>query len=67
MRNGAYKLATTAALGGLVLLTIAEQGDYRTAPGLVLFLVAGVLAALGKGVDLLGYVHEGARRSDDSE
>lgn len=67
MRNGAYTLATTAALGGLVLLTIAEQGDYRTALGLVLFLVAGVLAALGKGVDVLGYVREGARRSDDPE
>jgi hypothetical protein len=67
MRNGAYTLATTAALGGLVMLMVAGQGDYRTALGLVLFLVAGVLAVLGKGVDVLRYVQEGARRSDDSE
>ena len=67
MRNGAYTLATTAVLGGLAMLMVAEQGDYRTALGLVLFLVAGVLAALGKGVDVLGYVQEGVRRSDDRE
>lgn len=67
MRNGAYTLATTAALGGLALLMIAGQGDYRTALGIVLLLVAGLLTGLGKGIDVLGYVREGARRSDDQE
>jgi hypothetical protein len=55
------------ALGGLVLLAIAGQGDYRTALGTVLLLAAGVLAGLGKGIDVLGYVQEGARRPDDHE
>ena len=67
MQNGAYTLAMMAALGGLVLLMIAGQGDYRTALGTVLLLVAGLLAGLGKGIDVLGYVREGARRSDDHE
>ncbi|PSQ96040.1 MAG: hypothetical protein BRD55_08325 [Bacteroidetes bacterium SW_9_63_38] len=67
MRNGAYTLATMAALGGLVLLSVAGQGDYRTALGVMLFLAAGVLAGIGRGVDVLGYVHEGVRRSDEHE
>jgi hypothetical protein len=67
MQNGAYTLAMMAALGGLVLLMIAGQGDYRTALGTVLLLVAGLLAGLGKGIDVLGYVREGARRSDGHE
>jgi len=65
MRNVAYGLSTVAALAGLVLLMIAGQGDYRTALGTVLLGAALLLWGLGKGVDLLGYVQEGATRPDE--
>lgn len=65
MRNVAYGLATAAAFAGLVLLMIAGQGDYRAALGTVLLGVALLLWGLGKGVDLLGYVQEGATSPDE--
>lgn len=65
MRNGAYTLAVLSVLGGLVLLTIAGQDDYRSMLGTVLMLAAMLLAGMGKGIDLLGRVKEGATRSDD--
>lgn len=65
MRNGAYTLAVLSALGGLVLLTIAGQDDYRSMLGTVLMLAALLLAGMGKGIDLLGSVKEGATRPDD--
>lgn len=65
MQNAAYSLSTAAALAGLVLLMIAGQGDYRTALGTVLLGVALLLWGLGRGVDLLGHVQDGATRSDE--
>jgi hypothetical protein len=67
MQNGAYTLAGASALGGLILLTVAGPDDVRTALGTALLLVALLLAGVGKGIDLLGYVQEGASRPDDSE
>jgi hypothetical protein len=65
MRNVAYGLSTAAALGGLGLLMIAGPEGNRTALGTALLGVALLLWGLGKGVDLLGYVQEGAARSDE--
>lgn len=68
MRNGAYTLATGAAVLGLVLLTLAEPGAGLFTPlGTVMMIVAVLLAGLGKGIDLLGYVQEGAADADDGE
>ncbi len=68
MRNGAYTLAGLSAVLGLVLLTVAEQGSsVFTSLGTVLLVVAALLAGLGKGIDLLGYVQEGAAGPDDRE
>lgn len=64
MRNGAYTLAALATVGGLVLLMIAGQGDYRSALGTVLLAAALLLAGLGKGIDLLGHVKDGATDPD---
>lgn len=66
MRNAAYTLAMLSALGGLVLLSMAGQDDYRSVLGAVLGLVALLLAGIGKGIDLLGYVQEGAAPDDNS-
>ncbi len=59
MQNGAYTLAALSALSGLVLLMIAGQGDYRSAVGAALLVVALLLGGIGKGIDLLGFVKEG--------
>ena len=68
MRNGAYTLATGAAALGLVLLMLAEPGaGLYTSLGTVILGVAVLLAGLGKGIDLLGYVREGAADADDGE
>lgn len=67
MRNGAYSLAVLSTIGGFALLLIAEQGSAQTALGSVLLLIALLLAGLGKGIDLLGYVHEGASESNEPE
>lgn len=67
MRNGAYSLAVLSTMGGFALLFIAEQGSAHTALGTVLLLIALLLAGLGKGIDLLGYVHEGAAESETRE
>jgi hypothetical protein len=67
MRNGAYTLATVAAALGIVLLALAEPGAGRYTPlGALLLAVAGVLAGLGKGIDLLGHVRDGATDPEDS-
>lgn len=49
-----------------MLLSMAGQDDYRSALGAVLGLVALLLAGIGKGIDLLGYVQEGAAPDDNS-
>lgn len=68
MQNGAYTLASLSAVLGLVLLGIAEQGSGVATPlGTVLVVVAALLAGLGKAIDLLGYVREGAAGADEPE
>jgi hypothetical protein len=68
MQNRAYTLATGAAVLGLVLLTLAEPGAGLYTPlGTVLLAVAVLLAGLGKGIDLLGHVRDGAAGPDDPE
>lgn len=68
MRNGAYTLAGLSAVLGLILLTVAEQGSsVSTSLGSVLLVVAVLLAGLGKAVDLLGHVREGAAGRDERE
>jgi len=66
VHNLAYRLALLAGIGGLVLLTIAGSGDdVRTPLGVALLAVAALLAGLGKAVDLLGYVEEGATDAEE--
>lgn len=67
MRNGAYTLAGLSALSGLALLMIAGQDDYRSAVGAVLLAVAFLLSGIGKGIDVLGFVKEGAASPKDEE
>ena len=66
MHNLAYRLALLAGIGGLVLLMVASPGDdVRTPLGVVVLAAAGLLAGLGKVVDLLGYVEEGATDAEE--
>jgi hypothetical protein len=61
MRNAAYRLAFVASIGGLVLLMIAGSGDdVRTPLGVAVLAGAVLLAGVGKALDVLGYVEEGA-------
>jgi hypothetical protein len=66
VRNIAYRLALLSALVGLGLLTVAGSGDdVRTSLGVSLLAVAGLLAGVGKALDVLGYVEEGATDAQD--
>lgn len=65
MQNGAYTLAFLATGLGLTLLTVADGTGFYTPLGSVLLLVAVLLAGLGKGIDLLGYIREGVSDADD--
>ncbi len=65
MQNGAYTLAVLAVGVGLALLTLADGTSFYTSLGSVLVLVALLLAGLGKGIDLLGHVRDGATDPDD--
>jgi len=65
MRNGAYTLALVAVLGGLALLMIGRSGSIETSLGSTLLIVAVLLGGVGKLIDLLGYVGEGATGSDE--
>ena len=65
MRNGAYTLAFIAALAGLVLLTVGHSDGVETALGTVLLVVAPLLMGIGKVIDVLGYVRDGAADSDE--
>lgn len=68
MQNGAYRLAFVAATAGLVLLMMAGRGDsLYTSLGTTLLLAAIVLAVIGKGIDLLHYVGDGAAETDKRE
>lgn len=67
MHNLAYRLALLAGIGGLVLLMMAGPGDDVRSPlGVVVLIVAGLLVGLGKALDVLGYVEEGAADAEDS-
>lgn len=66
VHNLAYRLALLAGVGGLVLLTIAGSGDdIRTPLGVALIAGGGLLVGLGKAVDVLGYVQEGATDTEE--
>jgi hypothetical protein len=66
VHNLAYRLALLAGVGGLVLLTIAGSGDdIRTPLGVALIAGGGLLVGLGKAVDVLGYVQEGATDKEE--
>lgn len=68
MHNLAYRLALLAGLGGLVLLTIAGSGDdVRTPLGVALLAAAVLLVGLGKALDVLGYVEEGATDAEEPQ
>ena len=65
MQNVAYRLALLAGIGGLVLLMVAGSGnDLRTPLGMMVLASAGLLAGLGKVLDVLGYVRDGATDSE---
>lgn len=65
MQNGAYTLAFFAAVGGLILLMISGQDGFETALGTVLLLLAPLLAGVGKVIDVLSYVRDGATDRDE--
>jgi hypothetical protein len=65
MRNGAYTLALIAALGGLTLLMIGHSDGVETALGTVLLVVAPLLGGIGKVIDVLGHVRDGAADPDE--
>ncbi len=66
MHNLAYRLALLAGIGGLVLLTIAGSGDdVRTPLGVAVLAAAALLVGVGKAIDLLGYVEEGATDAEE--
>jgi len=65
MRNGAYTLASIAALAGLVLLMVGHSDGVETALGTVLLVVAPLLMGIGKVIDVLGYVRDGAADPDE--
>ena len=65
MRNGAYTLAFIAALAGLVLLMVGHADGMETALGTVLLIVAPLLGGVGKVIDVLGYVRDGATEPDE--
>lgn len=68
MQNVAYRLAFIAATAGVVLLMMAGQGDsLYTSLGTTLLLAAVVLAGIGKAIDLLHYVGDGAAEPDKHE
>ncbi len=68
MQNGAYSLAFLSTVSGLVLLMISKPGSsLYPSLGTVLLLVAVLLAGIGKGIEWLGYVKEGALDSDDTD
>lgn len=68
MQNVAYRLSLLTVIGGLVLLMIAERGsDIKTPLGVALIGGAVLLAGIGKLVDLLGYVEEGATEAKDEQ
>lgn len=67
MDDLAYRLALLAGIGGLALLMVAGSGDdVRTPLGVVVLAAAALLAGLGKAIDLLGYVEEGATDAGES-
>jgi hypothetical protein len=65
MRNGAYTLAFLAALAGLALLMVGHADGMETALGTVLLIVAPLLGGVGKVIDVLGYVRDGAAEPDE--
>jgi len=67
MRNGAYTLAVLSAVLGLVLLAVAGRGRGVATPlGTVLLVMAMLLGGIGKVIDVLGHVREGAAGPDES-
>lgn len=65
VRNVAYRLALLASIGGIVLLVVGGPGDdVKNTLGVTALAVAGLLAGLGKAVDVLGYVQDGATDSE---
>ena len=65
VRNVAYRLALLASTGGIVLLVVGGPGDdVKNTLGVTALAVAGLLAGLGKAVDVLGYVRDGATDSE---
>ena len=65
MHNLAYRLALLAGIGGIVLLWVGGPGDdVKNTLGVTALAVAGLLAGLGKAIDVLGYVREGATDSE---
>ena len=61
MKNGAYRLAFLSAVSGLVLLLLSEPGtSLYPSLGTALLLAAVVIGGVGKVVEWLGYVRDGA-------
>ena len=65
MHNLVYRLALLAGIGGIVLLVVGGPGDdVKNTLGVTALAVAGLLAGLGKAIDVLGYVRDGATDSE---
>ena len=68
MKNGAYSLAVLSTAGGLVLLMLSGPGSsLYPSLGTALLLAAVLLGGIGKGVEWLGHVRDGALDRDEAE
>ena len=68
MSNLSSRLALVVGVGGLALLVMAGPGDnLRSLLGVVGLVGAGLLVGLGKVLNVLGYVEEGATDAGDSK
>jgi len=66
VRSIAPRLAALVCVGGLVLLGTAGPDDnLQTLLGVMGLVGAGLLLGLGKVLDVLGYVEEGATDADE--
>lgn len=66
MTNGAYSLAVLSAVTGIALLMLSGPGtSLYPSLGTALLLAAVLLGGIGKGIEWLGHVRDGALDRED--
>lgn len=67
MQNVAYRLALLAGIGGVLALMTAAPGDsLQTTLGGAVLAGSVLMVGLGKVIDLLGHVRDGAADAEES-